>query len=49
MQRFDFFQKFLMVAGLVFIMGLIGVQSGRFDLIEGLKSFVAECRGVGCR
>lgn len=26
------FQKFLMVAGLVFIAGLIGVQSGRIDL-----------------
>ena len=26
------FQKFLMVAGLVFIAGLIGVQSGRLDL-----------------
>lgn len=36
----DFFQKFLMVVGFVFIMGLLGVQSGRFDLIEGLKSFL---------
>lgn len=36
----DFLQKFLMVVGFVFIMGLLGVQSGRFDLIEGLKSFL---------
>ena len=26
------FQKFLMVAGLVFIVGLIGIQTGRLDL-----------------
>jgi hypothetical protein len=36
----DFLQKFLMVVGFVFIIGLLGVQSGRFDLIEGLKSFL---------
>jgi hypothetical protein len=36
----DFLQKFLMVVGFVFIIGLIGVQSGRLDLVEGLKSFL---------
>lgn len=38
----DFLQKFLMVVGFVFIIGLLGVQSGRFDLIEGLKSFLPD-------
>lgn len=33
-------QNVLMVAGLVFIIGLIGVQIGHSGLIEGLKSFL---------
>ncbi len=33
-------QKFLMVAGLVFLVGLIGVQAGHAGLIEGLKTFL---------
>ena len=32
------FQKFLMVAGLVFVIGLIGVQVGHAGLIDSLKS-----------
>uniref|UniRef100_Q47A69 Lytic transglycosylase, catalytic n=1 Tax=Dechloromonas aromatica (strain RCB) TaxID=159087 RepID=Q47A69_DECAR len=36
----DFFQKFLMIAGLVFIVGLIGVQTGRLDLVGNLKSLL---------
>ncbi|RIX42999.1 MAG: lytic transglycosylase domain-containing protein [Rhodocyclales bacterium GT-UBC] len=34
-------QKFLMVAGLVFVVGLIGLQSGHFELPEVLKSLVS--------
>jgi hypothetical protein len=34
-------QKFLMIAGLVFVVGLIGLQSGRIDLPEGLKSLIS--------
>lgn len=37
---FTLFQKFLMVAGLVFVMGLIGLQSGYPGLLNGLKSLV---------
>ncbi len=33
-------QKFLMVAGLVFVMGLIGLQAGHAGLIDGLKSLM---------
>jgi hypothetical protein len=33
-------QKFLMVAGLVFVVGLIGIQAGHAGLIDGLKSLV---------
>jgi soluble lytic murein transglycosylase-like protein len=33
-------QKFLMVAGLVFVVGLIGVQAGNPDLLDGLKSLL---------
>jgi soluble lytic murein transglycosylase-like protein len=36
----NFLQKFLMVVGLIFIIGLLGVQGTRLDLIDGLKSFV---------
>lgn len=39
----NFFQKFLMVAGVVFIIGLIGVQSGRLDL---LASFLPSAEAV---
>jgi hypothetical protein len=34
------FQKFLMVAGLIFITGLIGLQIGHSGLIDGLKSLL---------
>ncbi len=34
------FQKFLMVAGLVFVLGLIGIQAGHAGLIDGLKSLM---------
>ena len=34
------FQKFLMVAGLVFVLGLIGVQAGHAGLIDGLKALM---------
>ena len=34
------FQKFLMVAGLVFVLGLIGIQVGHAGLIDGLKSLI---------
>ncbi len=33
-------QKFLMVAGLVFVMGLIGLQAGHAGLVDGLKALV---------
>lgn len=33
-------QKFLMVAGFVFVMGLIGLQSGHLGLLDGLKSLM---------
>lgn len=33
-------QKFLMVAGFVFLMGLIGLQSGNLGLLDGLKSLL---------
>jgi len=33
-------QKFLMIAGLVFVMGLIGLQAGHAGLIDGLKSLM---------
>lgn len=36
----NFLQKFLMVVGLIFIIGLLGVQGTRLDLIDGLKSFM---------
>lgn len=34
-------QKFLMIAGLVFVVGLIGLQSGHIDLPEDLKSLIS--------
>ena len=34
-------QRFLMVAGLVFVMGLIGLQAGHAGLIDGLKSMIS--------
>ena len=33
-------QKFLMVAGLIFVMGLIGLQAGHAGLVDGLKALV---------
>ncbi|HJV93926.1 MAG TPA: transglycosylase SLT domain-containing protein [Azonexus sp.] len=33
-------QKFLMVAGLIFVMGLIGLQTGSLGLPDGLKSLM---------
>ncbi len=36
----NFLQKFLMVVGLIFIIGLLGMQGTRPDLIDGLKSFM---------
>ena len=33
-------QKFLMVAGLVFLIGLVGIQAGHSGLIEGLKTLM---------
>jgi len=33
-------QKFLMVAGLIFVMGLIGLQAGHAGLVDGLKSLI---------
>lgn len=36
----SFLQKFLMVVGLIFIIGLLGVQGAGFNLIDGLKSFL---------
>jgi len=33
-------QKFLMVVGLVFVIGLIGLQTGNFSLLDGLKSML---------
>ena len=35
------FQKFLMVAGLIFVTGLVAVQMGHAGLVDGLKSLVA--------
>lgn len=34
-------QKFLMVAGLVFVLGLVAVQMGHTGLLDGLKSLIA--------
>ena len=34
-------QKFLMVAGLVFLIGLVGIQAGHSGVIEGLKSLMS--------
>lgn len=33
-------QKFLMAAGLVFVMGLVGLQTGHLDSFEGLRSLM---------
>lgn len=33
-------QKFLMAAGLVFVMGLVGLQTGHFGTFEGLRSLM---------
>ncbi|MGE5470372.1 MAG: transglycosylase SLT domain-containing protein [Bacteroidota bacterium] len=33
-------RKLLMLAGLVFLVGLVGVQTGRLDLAEGLRALV---------
>ncbi len=33
-------KKFLMVAGLVFVMGLVGLQSGHLGLLDSLKSLL---------
>lgn len=37
---FALLQKSLMVIGLVFVMGLIGLQSGHLGLLDGLKSLL---------
>ena len=34
------FQKFLMVAGLVFVTGLIGLQTGNAGWLDGLKTLM---------
>lgn len=34
-------QKILMVAGLIFVLGLIGIQAGHAGLIDGLKSLIS--------
>lgn len=39
---FEVMQRFLMVSGLVFLLGLIGVQAGHAGLIEGLKSLLPD-------
>jgi len=39
-------QKFLMVAGLLFVLGLIGIQAGHAGLIDGLKSLVSPAEAV---
>ena len=39
-------QRFLMVAGLVFVMGLIGLQAGHAGLIDGLKSLISPGEAV---
>ena len=39
-------QKFLMVAGLVFVMVLIGLQAGHAGLIDGLKSLISPGEAV---
>lgn len=35
-------QRFLMVSGLVFLLGLVGVQAGHAGLVEGLKRLLPE-------
>ena len=37
-------RKFLMVVGLVFLMGLVGLQAGHSGLIEGLNLFSSVTR-----
>ena len=37
-------QKFLMVAGLVFLIGLVGLQAGHAGLIDGLKTLLSVLR-----
>jgi len=37
---FSLLQKFLMVAGLVFLTGLVGLQAGHSGLIDGLKTLI---------
>ena len=39
-------QKLLMVAGLVFVMGLIGLQAGHSGLVDGLKSLLSPSEAV---
>lgn len=39
-------QKFLMVVGLLFVVGLVALQSGRFDLPEALKPLVSSSEAV---
>jgi soluble lytic murein transglycosylase-like protein len=43
---FDLLQKFLMVAGFVFLAGLFAVQAGHTGLIDALRSFVAASDAV---
>lgn len=37
---YEIFQKFLMVAGLIFVTGLAAVQMGHSGLVDGLKSLI---------
>ncbi len=37
---FALLRKFLMVAGLVFLMGLVGLQAGHSGLIDGLRTLI---------
>lgn len=39
-------QKFLMIVGLLFVVGLVALQSGRFDLPEALKPLVSSSEAV---
>jgi hypothetical protein len=37
---FALLQKFLMAAGIAFLVGLLGLQAGHSGLIEGLKTLI---------
>ena len=42
-------QKFLMVAGLVFLIGLVGIQAGHSGLIDGLKTLISSTEVVDAK